>query len=81
MARNHRTGAQRLRAWLEDHDVTQVAFAKTIGVSAVSVYLYVSGRSAPGEAVKLAIQRATQGKIPVGCWPVYDARRRPAANE
>lgn len=81
MARNHGTGAQRLRAWLEKHDVTQVAFAATIGVSAVSVYLYVSGRATPGEATKLAIQRATKGKVPIGVWPVYDARRRHAANE
>lgn len=80
MARNHRTGAQALKAWLKEHDVTQVAFGEQIGVSAVSVYLYVSGRATPGEAMKLAIHKATRGKVPVSLWPVYDARRRSAAN-
>lgn len=81
MARNGRTGAQLLRAWLAKKGLTHPAFGELIGVTDTSVYLYLTERSTPSEATKLAIHKATRGAVPSQSWPIIDNRRqRRAAN-
>ena len=56
-------------------------FASDVRVSRLSVWAWVNGRSVPGEALKVDIEKATGGAVPASAWPVTDRRKpqEPAA--
>jgi DNA-binding transcriptional regulator YdaS (Cro superfamily) len=55
---------------------TQTAFAAKSGVPQSQLSLYASGKRRPGYDNRVAIERATGGKVPASSWT--PPRRRPA---
>jgi len=69
-----RNPAHLLRSFLKRRGITQPSFGRRIGVSGTSVYKYLSGGCIPSEAVRVAIERETDGAVPAGLWPMTDRR-------
>lgn len=52
-----------LQTYLKRHDLTQKAFAKTLGVSKGLVWQWLNGRTKISGRMALAIERATQREV------------------
>lgn len=61
-------GMDQLRAYLTRTNITQSAFAGTIGLSRSHLSEIISGRKRPSLDVAFAIARATSGDVPVEAW-------------
>lgn len=63
---------QPLGAYLSAHKMTCTDFARRIGVKDSTVWRWVFGqdkqRRSPSLRLALAIERATDGAVPVGSW-------------
>jgi transcriptional regulator with XRE-family HTH domain len=53
----------KLRTYLDKHKLSYAAFGEKIGVSYITVYRYVSGRSLPGKRVMAKIMESTGGSV------------------
>lgn len=56
-----------LAAFLENRHLSQEKFAERLGVSQSSVSKWVAG-SPPKRTTMLAIERATDGAVPIAVW-------------
>jgi len=64
-----------LRAYFAAHpEITHARFSADAGISIDTLRSYVSGRRVPGIDNALAIERASNGEVPVRAW----ARNQPA---
>jgi transcriptional regulator with XRE-family HTH domain len=57
-----------LHDWLEKTGTTQLEFSEKSGIPQPLVSRYASGKSRPHVENALAIERATDGKVPVESW-------------
>jgi DNA-binding transcriptional regulator YdaS (Cro superfamily) len=62
------TGIAKLSAFLDEHGLTQTAFAELAGVPGPQVSMWLSGRRCPGLASALKIEQATNGEVPASSW-------------
>lgn len=72
-------GGRRLRAYLTEHDLTVPKFCESSGLNRVQVQRLITGERGENISARLAlaIERATEGEIPVTAWD--DAE--PASND
>ncbi|WP_460461112.1 helix-turn-helix transcriptional regulator [Angustibacter peucedani] len=64
----------RLRAWLDEHGMTQRAFADEVGLSYRHLNVLIKGRSALTPRMALRLERATS--IPAMTWSRLEAEYR-----
>lgn len=57
-----------LGRWLDEQGLSQRAFAAQIGVHTSSMTDWLKGRWRPTLEAMLAIEQATEGKVPVRMW-------------
>ena len=62
------TGARQLEKWIGDGNATQTDVAKALDVTRQAVSSWCCGRVQPSLYYALAIQRMTDGVIPVDAW-------------
>lgn len=62
------SGMDRLAKHLEELGIAQRAFAARVGCSPSHLSDILSGRRAPGLSLAVAIQRETNGAVPVDAW-------------
>jgi transcriptional regulator with XRE-family HTH domain len=61
-----------LGRWLRDRGISQDAFAARVGATQSQISRIVRGDRGPGIELAVAIERATDGAVPVTSW-----KRRP----
>lgn len=64
-----------LARWLRESGRTQVEVWRALGVMPSAVSRWVSGKSCPSVAHAIALERFTEGAVPVGSW-LTDAERK-----
>jgi hypothetical protein len=57
-----------LHDWLQSHDLSQKAFAKTIGIARGHLCYLIKGERLPGARIALRIKRATDGAVDLEDW-------------
>jgi DNA-binding transcriptional regulator YiaG len=62
--------ATKLRAHLEQNNITRAAFAKTLKVAVSCVYGWLAGQSPKSLATREAIERETKGAVKKDDWPM-----------
>lgn len=67
-----------LHDWLEKTGTTQEEFAAKSGVPQPLVSKYANGKRRPHLDNAIAIERATDGKVPVESWTKAPAKKRAA---
>ena len=67
-------GATDLRAFLKAHNITQLAAAGALGVSAVTLHDWLTGAKRPRAERREAIARWTRGAVPESAWATSDER-------
>jgi transcriptional regulator with XRE-family HTH domain len=61
-------GREKLRRFLEKHELTQEAFAAKAKVPGPQVSLWLSGKRRPGPDSIAKIEKATDGEITLADW-------------
>ena len=61
-------GAMLLKEWLETHGSTAPRVAALVGVSGSAMYAYLTEIYRPGRKAAVAIERLTEGAVPVASW-------------
>lgn len=61
-------GAEKLRAYLKDHRLTQEQFAEAAGVPGPQVSLWLGGKRRPSLASALKLEAATAGAVRAADW-------------
>ncbi len=64
-----------LRGWRESLGLTQVEFAKKLGVPQTSLSAYETGRLRPGLDVALRIEAKTDGAVKAADWSIVRIRK------
>jgi DNA-binding XRE family transcriptional regulator len=67
----------RLKKWLRLQHGRSSQLARELGISRQSLFHYTSDRSLPSLLNQLAIDTATQGKVPISGWPPSRQTGRP----
>ena len=67
-----------LKKWLDDRDMTQLAFAALSGIPQSDISAYVNDKRRPDLTRAFLIQGATEGGVPASSWIRRDASATPA---
>jgi transcriptional regulator with XRE-family HTH domain len=68
-------GPRLLSKYIADNGLTQDSFGSKCGILQSQVYGYMSGRCRPGIDAAIAIEQATNGKVPARSWRKRRNRR------
>jgi transcriptional regulator with XRE-family HTH domain len=75
MARQ-KTGADLLRDFLRQHELTQSAAGRALGVTPPTIHDWLKGVKRPRASMRAAIELWTSGAVPGGAWGTSKDRRR-----
>ena len=64
----HPPASRRLARWMRAHGVTQRALAESTGYTRAAISAVARGISGASPPLRLALEHATAGAVPVACW-------------